>query len=180
MLSNEYSAAIHAAVRIGKRMLNRYYGKTDYSNVYRIAMSTKLILSFASLLTSLISVLDPRYKLSYFRKMKWEESWITEAQRLVKEALSKYTSNHDTRHDSEDDNDVIMVRDSTLHCHFCNCTDFEILGASSITPNSASSAPRFRRTCLKNLSRRLRLAARRQDHHQSHRTSWRCTSALMS
>ena len=88
--------------------------------------------------------------------MKWEESWITEAQRLVKEALTKYTTNHVARHDSEDDDDVIMVRDSFIL--FCNYTDFKILGASSITPNSTLSAPQFRRTCLKSSSWRLRLA----------------------
>jgi hypothetical protein len=40
MVSIEYSAAIHAAVRIRKHTLNRYYSKTDYSDVYHIAMST--------------------------------------------------------------------------------------------------------------------------------------------
>ena len=39
-LSSKYSVAIHAALSIGKKTLNRYYSKTDLSNVYRIAMGT--------------------------------------------------------------------------------------------------------------------------------------------
>lgn len=34
----EYSASIRAALALGKRTLNRYYNKTDHSEVYRIAM----------------------------------------------------------------------------------------------------------------------------------------------
>jgi len=33
------SLAIRAALAMGKRTLNRYYNKTDHSEVYRIAMS---------------------------------------------------------------------------------------------------------------------------------------------
>jgi hypothetical protein len=33
-----YSEAIRAALALGKRTLNRYYDKTDQSEVYRIAM----------------------------------------------------------------------------------------------------------------------------------------------
>jgi hypothetical protein len=36
--STTYSMSIRAALVIGKRTLNRYYNKTDYSEVYRIAM----------------------------------------------------------------------------------------------------------------------------------------------
>lgn len=39
-LSSKYSAAVHVALSVGKKTLNRYYEKTDLSNVYRIAMST--------------------------------------------------------------------------------------------------------------------------------------------
>jgi len=34
----KYSEAIHAALALGKQTLNRYYDKTDHSEVYRIAM----------------------------------------------------------------------------------------------------------------------------------------------
>lgn len=33
-----YSTSIRTALAIGKRTLNRYYDKTDHSEVYRIAM----------------------------------------------------------------------------------------------------------------------------------------------
>ncbi|KAJ3505977.1 hypothetical protein NMY22_g17397 [Coprinellus aureogranulatus] len=55
----------HAALR-GLRMLNKYYSKTDESNVYRIAM-----------------MLHPHYKLDYFTKAGWEASWIAEARRII-------------------------------------------------------------------------------------------------
>ena len=34
----DYSVAIRSALAIGKRTLNRYYNKTDHSEIYRIAM----------------------------------------------------------------------------------------------------------------------------------------------
>jgi hypothetical protein len=37
-LSAEYPKAIKAALAIGKTTLNRYYNKTDHSEIYRIAM----------------------------------------------------------------------------------------------------------------------------------------------
>ena len=37
-LSSKYLVAIHAALSIGKKTLNRYYAKTDLSKTYRIAM----------------------------------------------------------------------------------------------------------------------------------------------
>ena len=38
MISPAYSTAIRTAIRIGKKTLNRYYSKTDLSEMYRIAM----------------------------------------------------------------------------------------------------------------------------------------------
>jgi hypothetical protein len=38
-LSADYPKAIKAALAIGKKTLNRYYNKTDHSEIYRIAMS---------------------------------------------------------------------------------------------------------------------------------------------
>lgn len=40
-----YSSAIRAALAIGKKTLNRYYNKTDQSEVYRIAMGKSQDLS---------------------------------------------------------------------------------------------------------------------------------------
>jgi hypothetical protein len=35
----KYSISVQAALAMGKKMLNRYYSKTDQSEVYRIAVS---------------------------------------------------------------------------------------------------------------------------------------------
>ena len=37
-IDNVYPLAIKAALAIGKKTLNRYYDKTDHSEVFRIAM----------------------------------------------------------------------------------------------------------------------------------------------
>jgi hypothetical protein len=37
-IENNYPLAIKAALTIGKKTLNRYYDKTDHSEVFRIAM----------------------------------------------------------------------------------------------------------------------------------------------
>jgi hypothetical protein len=37
-IDNKYSLAIKAALAVGKKTLNRYYDKTDQSEVFRIAM----------------------------------------------------------------------------------------------------------------------------------------------
>ena len=37
--NNKYNAAMRAALAVGKKTLNRYYDRTDHSEVYRIAMS---------------------------------------------------------------------------------------------------------------------------------------------
>jgi hypothetical protein len=37
-INQKYNPAIRAALAIGKRTLNRYYDRTDHSELYRIAM----------------------------------------------------------------------------------------------------------------------------------------------
>jgi hypothetical protein len=39
-LNTQFSISIQAALSIGKKTLNRYYSKTDLSDVYRVVMST--------------------------------------------------------------------------------------------------------------------------------------------
>ncbi|KAF8256681.1 hypothetical protein EI94DRAFT_1488774, partial [Lactarius quietus] len=64
---NQFNLAIRAALAIGKKAMNRYYDKTDQSEVYRISM-----------------VLHPRHKLEYFKKQKWEVPWIQDAREIVR------------------------------------------------------------------------------------------------
>ncbi|KAH9968411.1 hypothetical protein BGW80DRAFT_1177612, partial [Lactifluus volemus] len=53
------NVAICATIISAKSTLNKYYALTDDMEVYRIAM-----------------VLDPRYKLHYFKKAGWDDEWI--------------------------------------------------------------------------------------------------------
>ena len=48
-ISQKYDPAIRAALAIGKKTLNRYYDRTDHSELYRIAMG---MCSFPSLFSS--------------------------------------------------------------------------------------------------------------------------------
>ena len=84
-IGNKYNPAIRAALAIGKKTLNRYYDRTDHSEVYRIAMSTLIFhLSIFSLNTKLYIVLHPRHKLEYFKKAGWEASWIKAAEEILR------------------------------------------------------------------------------------------------
>jgi hypothetical protein len=38
--NDKYSPAIRSAIAMGKRTLNKYYNRTDHSELYRIAMGT--------------------------------------------------------------------------------------------------------------------------------------------
>jgi hypothetical protein len=90
-----YHPSLAAAMTLACKKMDRYYSLTDASTIYRIAM-----------------VLHPGMKLEYFRKQKWPEEWIEEAERLVREEyVAKYekvadesnmtpTKNSKTKHDS--------------------------------------------------------------------------------
>ncbi|KAI6100031.1 hypothetical protein EDD17DRAFT_1427959, partial [Pisolithus thermaeus] len=63
MLDEEcFNPSIHAAVRLTKKTLNKYYSLMDTSDLYHIMM-----------------VLHPHHKLEYFRHTKWEADWIKTA-----------------------------------------------------------------------------------------------------
>jgi hypothetical protein len=82
-----YSASIRAALAIGKKTLNRYYNKTDYSEVYRIAMGG-FHLDISYFIDS-FSVLHPRHKLQYFKNAGWEDSWIETARVIVRDEFDQ-------------------------------------------------------------------------------------------
>ena len=79
----KYHPSIRAAVLLAKKTLNHYYGLTDSSEVYRIAMGMLLFILIISDLTSSITVLHPRHKLTYFKNAGWELEWINTAETLV-------------------------------------------------------------------------------------------------
>ena len=84
--SGDYSAAIRSALAIGKQTLNRYYNKTDHSEVYRIAMGESPLISlYICYFLTFVSVLHPRHKLHYFKVAGWEEEWVEAAHVIVRE-----------------------------------------------------------------------------------------------
>ena len=79
------SKAIRAALALGKQTLNRYYDKTDQSDVYRIAMGKSFHFTFYLCPSRVFFiVLHPRHKLQYFEKAGWEESWIKTSHDIVR------------------------------------------------------------------------------------------------
>ena len=83
ILNPNYLIAIKAALVIGKMTLNRYYNKTDHSEVFHIAMGMFFFdHSGLSYIFMIISVLHPQHKLGYFEKAGWEEAWIKEAEEI--------------------------------------------------------------------------------------------------
>jgi hypothetical protein len=77
------SKAIRTALDIGKQTLNRYYNKTDHSDVYRIAMG-KSPPFFIFISLNFLAVLHPHHKLQYFEKAGWEENWINTSRDIVR------------------------------------------------------------------------------------------------
>ncbi|KAI0745593.1 hypothetical protein C8Q76DRAFT_604778, partial [Earliella scabrosa] len=57
-LHHKYDNAIRVACALAKATLNKYYSYTDFSITYRIA-----------------TILHPRHKLEYFKRMRWPEAW---------------------------------------------------------------------------------------------------------
>jgi len=96
-LDPKYPTSIKAAIAIGKKTLNRYYDKTDHSEVFRIAMgTTSFLILLAFLHVNLILVLHPKHKLQYFEQAGWEASWVERAEELVRsefERSYKYRDN---------------------------------------------------------------------------------------
>ncbi|TFK58174.1 hypothetical protein BDN72DRAFT_782419 [Pluteus cervinus] len=65
--------AIRSAILCGKKTLNRYYSRTDMSVTYRIA-----------------TILNPSFKLAYFKDRKWPTVWIDEAIRVLREEYESH------------------------------------------------------------------------------------------
>jgi hypothetical protein len=70
-----YHPAIVAAMELARKKMDRYYGLTDNSQIYRIAM-----------------VLHPGLKFKYFEEEGWDEVWIETAGVLVRR---EYCANYE-------------------------------------------------------------------------------------
>jgi hypothetical protein len=67
------------------------YSLMDASETYRIAMGESLFYDCSIADHCLISVLHPRYKLTYFKSAGWRDSWISTAEKLVR---NRFSTNH--------------------------------------------------------------------------------------
>jgi len=54
-LNPKYPMSIKATIAIGKKTLNRYYDKTDHSEVFRIVMGTTFIVLLVPLQANFLS-----------------------------------------------------------------------------------------------------------------------------
>jgi len=82
-------SAIRSALSLAKQTLNKYYSATDLSDANCIAM-----------------VLQPRYKLEYFRQAGWKDEWIDKAETIVRDEFTKLYSSSSTSGDINDDADA--------------------------------------------------------------------------
>ncbi|KAK7454590.1 hypothetical protein VKT23_011342 [Stygiomarasmius scandens] len=66
------NASLNSAIRLGAvqgiAMTNKYYSKTDFSDLYHVAM-----------------IIHPEHKTQYFRKQDWPEEWISQAVKIARE-----------------------------------------------------------------------------------------------
>ncbi|KAG6822058.1 hypothetical protein H0H92_015498, partial [Tricholoma furcatifolium] len=69
--------AVREALGFARRRLDKYYSKTDTSNIYRIAM-----------------VLHPKLKTRYFQQNSWTKGWVDMALEVVREEWVKYKSSN--------------------------------------------------------------------------------------
>ena len=87
--SEPLSPSVKHALSFARKIMDKYYSKTDLSNVYRIAMGMFLM---GSVLfhTDYCLVLHPQMKLKYFQQHGWSKAWIDTAKDIVREEFVKY------------------------------------------------------------------------------------------
>ena len=85
------SPSVKHALRFARKSINKYYSKTNLSNVYCIAMSEFLDILLLHLLTLFdFSVLHPQLKPKYFQQRNWQKDWIDTAETIVRDEYVKY------------------------------------------------------------------------------------------
>ena len=92
-----YSPAIRAALKLGIKILDKYYSLTDNSEVYRIAMGKSVIISTKQNCLIFFQVLHPKHKLKYFKKQGWDEAWIATAEEIVRDEFKKNYASYVTQ-----------------------------------------------------------------------------------
>jgi hypothetical protein len=102
-VDHAYDPPIRVALAMGKKTLNRYYALTDASEVYRIAMGAFWTFFFSRLHTlTVLIVLHPRHKLTYFAKASWESAWIATAREIVRVEFDRSYADKPVEESTED------------------------------------------------------------------------------
>ena len=83
------SPSVKHVLSFACKLMDKYYSKTDLSNVYRIAMDTSSAVSHSSWLI-IHSVLHPQLKLKYFQQHGWLKHWVSTMENIVREEFTKY------------------------------------------------------------------------------------------
>jgi hypothetical protein len=110
-----YHPAIQAAMKVAAAKIDQYYGCTDSSSVYRIAMGNSIIL-FMITSNENFSVLHPGLKLDYFRAHKWKNEWIEVAEDMVRDEYKTHYKSMDR--DTDDKSDDMEVSYHGLNCNY--------------------------------------------------------------
>jgi hypothetical protein len=85
------SQSVKHALTFARKSINKYYLKTDLSNVYHITMGEYSVISLLCLLILFrVSVLHPQLKLKYFQQRHWDQDWIDTAEAILREEYTKY------------------------------------------------------------------------------------------
>lgn len=83
-LNANFTLPIRAAVNLGKKVINKYYNKTDDTEAYRIAIGKYYLVLI--LATNVVAVvLHPSHKLEYFKLARWPAEWIKTAEDITRE-----------------------------------------------------------------------------------------------
>jgi len=86
----ELSPALRAALSMAQKTLDRYYGHTDVSEIYHIAMSwSRMNLDGCVFADTVSLVLHPSCKLDYFHEAEWPQEWIDTARNIIREEYNR-------------------------------------------------------------------------------------------
>jgi len=79
MDGEEFCLPIKLGLKLGKRIMNKYYNLTDESEIYRVSIGNFCFLCFSIVTNILNIVLHPSLKARYFKANKWPQEWEDEA-----------------------------------------------------------------------------------------------------
>ena len=90
--NRQYHPSIRSAVQLAKVTLNRYYQLTDQSEVYRIAMGSFFFVSVPMAHIHTYYSTTPASQARIFQNARWEDDWITTAEKLVRDQFTLYSA----------------------------------------------------------------------------------------